>query len=84
MQKSILLLLMGNRTATAVGVQEILTDMGCFIKTRLGIHDGTPDACTNSGLIILELVGEKEKKDNLVKQLESLEGVKVKLVEMSL
>ena len=84
MQKSILLLLMGNRTATAVRVQEILTDMGCFIKTRLGIHDGSPDACTNSGLIILELLGEKEKKDNLVKQLESLEGVKVKLVEMSL
>jgi len=84
MQKSILLLLMGNRTATAVRVQEILTDMGCFIKTRLGIHDGSPDACTNSGLIILELLGEKEKKNNLVEQLESLEGVKVKLVEMSL
>ena len=84
MKKTILLLLMGNRTETAVEVQKILTEMGCFIKTRLGIHDGTPDSCTNTGLLILELLGGEDKNDELVEKLAAVDQVKVKLVEMSL
>lgn len=84
MEKSILLLLIGNRTGTAVKVQEILTQMGCYIKTRLGIHDGTPEACANTGLLILELLGKDEDKKTLVANLEKVPGVSVKLVELSL
>ena len=84
MEKSILLLLVGNRTGTAVKVQEVLTNMGCFIKTRLGIHDGSPQECSNSGMLILDILGSKEDKQDLVKKLEVLSDVKVNLVEMSL
>ena len=83
-EKSILLLLVGNRTGTAVKVQEVLTNMGCFIKTRLGIHDGSPQECSNSGMLILDILGSKEDKQDLVKKLEVLSDVKVNLVEMSL
>ena len=78
------LLLIGNRTGTAVKVQEILTNMGCFIKTRLGLHEGSPQECSNSGMLILEILGNDEDKQDLVSKLETLSDVKVKLVEMSL
>jgi len=84
MEKSILLILIGNRTGTAVKVQETLTNMGCFIKTRLGIHDGTPEACTNTGLLILELLGSDEHKKKLMNDLSGVPDVKAQLVELSL
>ncbi len=84
MKKSVLLLLIGNRTGTAVKVQEILTNMGCFIKTRLGIHDGSPETCTNTGLLILELLGSDEDKKKLVNDLAAVSDVKAQLVELSL
>ena len=84
MEKSLLVLLVDKRKENAITVQKILTDWGCIIKTRLGIHDGLLDDCSNSGLVILELVGEKDKKDELTRKLDLLEGVKVKLVELEL
>jgi hypothetical protein len=84
MEKSILLILVGDRKKSAVEVQKILTEMGCFIKTRLGIHDGAPDACSNTGLIILELIGSGEEKEDVVKKLNALPSVSVELVTMSL
>ena len=82
MEKSILLVLVGNRKESAVRVQQILTEMGCFIKTRLGIHEEAPEACANTGLIILELLGEEEDKNKVVKKLERVEHINVKLVNL--
>jgi hypothetical protein len=31
----------------------VLTGWGCMIKTRLGIHEGTMEDCSERGLIIL-------------------------------
>ncbi|MBN1292974.1 MAG: hypothetical protein JXB48_14125 [Candidatus Latescibacteria bacterium] len=84
MEKSILLVLVGDRQESALKVQKILTEMGCFVKTRLGIHDGTPQACTNTGLIILELLGENADKKSVVAKLEKVESVSVKLVNLSI
>lgn len=84
MEKSILLILVGDRKKSAVEVQKILTEMGCFVKTRLGIHDGAPDACANTGLIILELVGSGDEKESVVRKLNALPSVSVELVTMSL
>jgi len=75
---------MGNRTETAVQVQTILTEMGCFIKTRLGIHDGSPAECTNTGLLILELMGEDADKKNPADRLRTVPEVKLELVELEL
>ena len=84
MNRSLLIILMRSRRASAVKVQKVLTEYGCMIKTRLGIHDGVLDKCSDTGLIILELVGPKAKKSALNKALKPLPGVKTKLVEISL
>jgi hypothetical protein len=84
MEKSIMLILIGNRRESAVQVQQTLTDMGCFIKTRLGLHDGTPEECTNTGLIILELMGDTQSKSDLYDRLKAIPRVNVQLVELSI
>jgi len=82
MKKTILLILVDQRKEEAVKVQQILTGWGCMIKTRLGIHDGVLDNCTDSGLLIIELVGEDEKKQELARKLSVLPGVSSKLVDL--
>lgn len=77
-------MIMSPRTKTAPMAQKILTDWGCVIKTRLGLHSGVLDQCTESGLIFLELVGEREKHEELLRKLNLLEGVQAKLVGLSL
>ncbi len=82
--KTVLLVLVSKRAKEAPIVQKILTGWGCLIKTRLGIHDGVLDNCSDSGLIILELVGEKAKQKELARKLNLLKGVNAKLVNLSL
>jgi len=83
MTKSIALILVDKRKENAVNVQKILTDWGCLIKTRLGIHDGVLDNCTNSGFIMLELVGDATKKKQLIDKLKVLSGVDARLIELA-
>jgi hypothetical protein len=70
------------RKKEAVTVQKILTEWGCLIKTRLGLHDGVLDDCTESGTIFIELVGEKAKHDELARKLNLLSGVKAELITL--
>ncbi|MBN2415311.1 hypothetical protein JXO52_05695 [bacterium] len=82
MNKQFLIIVVDKRKKEAVKVQQILTEWGCLIKTRLGIHEGVLDNCTESGTIFLELVGEPEKLDELNRKLNLLAGVTSKLVTM--
>jgi hypothetical protein len=84
MERTVMVILVGKRKETAVNVQKILTGWGCMIKTRLGIHDGVLDQCSETGLIILELVGEQDKKDELLRKLSLLDGVNAKIVQLTL
>jgi hypothetical protein len=84
MAKTLLIVLVGKRKETAVKVQQILTAWGCIIKTRLGIHDGVMDNCSDEGLLILELYGTDEQKKELARKVEVLEGVSSQLVNLSL
>jgi hypothetical protein len=80
--KSIMVILVSQRSKAAVEVQKILTEWGCSIKTRLGVHDGVGDRCSDTGLIILELVDEKAKREELRSKLVSLDGVSAQLVDL--
>lgn len=82
MQRTVLLILVRHRQETAERVQKILTGWGCFIKTRLGIHDGVLENCSDSGLIFLELTGEIEKQEEITRKLNLLEGVDARLVRL--
>jgi hypothetical protein len=82
MKKTILLIMIGKRSEEAVKVQQILTAWGCIIKTRLGIHDGVLENCSDTGLLILELVGTDEQKTELARKVAVLPGVSSKLVDL--
>ncbi|MFA7676623.1 MAG: hypothetical protein WCY34_00445 [Candidatus Omnitrophota bacterium] len=83
-KKTLLLILVNMRKESAPKVQKILTDWGCIIKTRLGIHDGVLDDCANSGLMILELVGSDEQVEEISHKLNLLSGVKAEIVRLQL
>jgi len=70
------------RKKEAVTVQKILTEWGCLIKTRLGLHEGVLDNCSETGTIFLELVGEIEKIEEFSRKLNLLTGVRAKLIEI--
>ena len=82
--KRVMLVLLDQRKKSAVQVQKILSEWGCLIRTRLGIHEGVLENCSEEGLIILELVGDKEMHEKLAERLNALPNVVAKLVEISL
>jgi hypothetical protein len=83
MEKTLLIVLVGKRKDSAVNVQKVLTAWGCIIKTRLGIHDGILDNCSDAGLLILELYGTKEQKDELARKISVISGVTSQLVNLA-
>jgi hypothetical protein len=84
MEKNVLLILVGHRENAAVNVQKTLTAWGCVIKTRLGLHSGILDNCSDKGLIFCELAGEKDKNIELERKLNLIKGVKARLVSLNL
>jgi hypothetical protein len=61
-------------------VQARLTEYGCNIKTRLGLHEVGKDYCSPNGLLILEMAGEEAKILQLEKKLKAIEGIEVKKI----
>ena len=70
------------RNKIAPTVQEILTNYGCIIKVRLGLHDASMTECSSDGLILLQLIDKVEDIIRLKDELNSLEGVSAKTVEI--
>lgn len=83
MKKSVLVILLKKRRSSAIRFQKILTRYGCIIKTRLGIHDGVLDKCSDTGLVILEIVGMDTEKKKFARELKGVPDLKLKLVELS-
>ena len=74
---------MDNRVGNASALQQALTKNGCKIKARLGLHEVSEDLCATDGLIILQPYGEKQEIEQLVKDLNLLEGMKAKLLDLN-
>lgn len=72
-----------NRVGNAAKIQETLTKNGCKIKTRLGLHEVSETACANDGLILLQPCGNKEEIEQLVADLNALEGIRAKLIDLN-
>ena len=62
-----------DRENSSSKLQEILTSYGCFIKTRLGLHNTSSETCYPNGIILLELT-DKSKADNLISELNKAGG----------
>lgn len=67
-----------NRVKNALEVQEILTEYGCNIKTRLGLHELTDAVCSTVGLLILEMYGDNKKIKEMEERLKAVHGVVIK------
>ena len=66
-----------DRIHKVAAVQEIFTEYGCSIRTRLGLHEASENVCSPNGLIILEMVGDDAESKAMVAKLRALEGVEV-------
>ena len=76
-KKTVLGILINNRVENAPPVQKVLTQFGCSIKTRLGLHEVDEKQCSTIGLILLELCGAEKDSLELEKQLRAIKGLQV-------
>lgn len=66
--KAIIGIAVDNRREDAQKLQDILTDYGCMIKTRIGLHDMGEYKCLNYGIVLIEVVDKiNEIYDELAK-----------------
>jgi len=75
MDYQLIVVKVGNRTDSAAEVQSVLTEFGCSIKVRLGLHDLPEGACSPSGLIILQVTGAETELARFLDKLNRLEDV---------
>ena len=66
-----------DRVKHAGEVQQALTEHGCQIKTRIGLHEVDADFCSPSGIVLLEAVGPARAIGALVRALTRIDGVEV-------
>jgi hypothetical protein len=59
------------------GVQNLLTEYGCSIKTRIGLHAVDEKFCSPNGLILLEMAGPEKPMFEMIDKLKAIEGVDV-------
>lgn len=60
--KTIIGVKLENRKSDADEFQKLITEYGCGIKTRIGLHDALGDVCSNSGIVLLEVVDDSAKE----------------------
>lgn len=70
------------RNSIAPHLQEVLTNYGCIITTRVGFHETeNGDKCSTHGIIILQLTGKEDEINSLYKEVKELEGITAKYIE---
>lgn len=67
-----------DRQKDAEEVQRFLTDYGCYIATRIGLHETHDDFCAGYGLILLQMIGAERFTDELVGVLNAIQDVEAK------
>ncbi len=58
--------------------QSILSKYSHIIKSRLGFHEVSEEKCSRVGLIILQLTGNPEEWDKLEKELNNIDGIRIR------
>ena len=80
MDCKIMVVKIGSRRERSPEVQEVLSKFGCSIKMRLGLHE-TENVCSDEGLLILQLTGERDEMKKLEKALGNMKDISAMLVE---
>ncbi len=58
-------------------VQELFTEYGCSVKTRIGLHEVSESFCSPNGLVLLETACPEGPVFELIRKLEGAERVDV-------
>ena len=64
------------REFDSIKFQQIISSYGCYIKTRIGLHDITNGVCAQNGLIILQTL-DNEEVFQLINDLKSINNIKI-------
>ena len=80
MEYKLVLVKVDQRTDSAEMVQKILTDFGCSIKVRLGLHDVPCNSCSPTGLIFLQVSGDEEPVKEMITELNNVDNVTAKYI----
>ena len=73
-----------NRVEKATEVQKVLTECGCYIKTRLGLHEVSENLCSPGGLILLEIFGGDTAIAETETKLKAIKGLQVQKMEFEM
>jgi hypothetical protein len=66
-----------DRYHEAGAVQQVFTQYGCNIRTRVGLHHVDEKMCSPQGLILIEMFGDDAVCQEMAKQLSAIDGVEV-------
>jgi len=66
-----------DRVHHAHAVQDLLTQYGCSIKTRIGLHEVSDQFCSPNGLLLLEMAGDEKPIFEMIDKLKAVEGVDI-------
>ncbi|HTX71945.1 MAG TPA: hypothetical protein VMC79_03890 [Rectinemataceae bacterium] len=80
MEYSVVAVNVGNREGVAQDMQRILTEHGCVIKVRLGLHDIPANSCSPAGLVLMEVDGESAEITEMVRKLNALPETSAKYI----
>ncbi len=69
-----------NRVKQASRVQQVLTQYGGSIKTRIGLHEATGTKASSNGMILVEFVGASRRSVNMLAALNAITGVEAKSI----
>ena len=73
-----------DRIKDATELQKVLTEYGCLIKTRLGLHEVSNNTGSKKGLLVLEVIGKKSEWEKFEFAVKSLDGVELKYMDFDL
>jgi hypothetical protein len=66
-----------DRVQTVPDVQRIFTEYGCYIRTRVGLHEVQGSYCAPGGLVLLDMICEDKVCQEMVAKLKAIPGIDV-------
>lgn len=72
------------RQENVPAVQSVLTEYGCNIRTRLGMHEVSGDYCAPGGLVLLDMYGAQSEIEACYEKLSAIPGVEAKRMDFDM
>ena len=72
-----------HRRSNALNLQKTLTDFGCNIRLRVGLHETSEEFCSDDGVIMLQACGDKETIDRMLAAFNEMDDVSAKMMDLN-